>query len=129
MFKFEYAMGVTGKISGASALQDLFHSSIAVNSSISTWEGQIKNGITNNVYFNYLREWKLQDNPLSFHISAGPTIAFGTKDIYIQNEMSVFVGKRNRMNASIAFDQISVTNNELFFSLVLAHRYVIHDTM
>lgn len=129
MFKFEYSMGVTGEISGASALQNLFHSSIAVNSSISTWEGQIKDGITNNVYFFYLREWKLQNNPFSFHISAGPTIAFGTKDIYLQNEMGVYVGKRNVMNTSIAYDQISVTNNELFFSLILAHRYVIHDTM
>ena len=129
MFKFEYVIGFTGKMSGASGLQSLFHSSVAVNSSIAPWTGQINNGIINNLYFGYIREWKLQDNPFSFHISAGPTIAFGTKDIYLQNEMGVYVGKRNTMNASLAYDQISVTNNELFFSLILAHRYVVHDTL
>jgi hypothetical protein len=66
---------------------------------------------------------------LSFHLSAGPTLAFGTKDIFIQNEVGVYIGKRNSMNTSIAYDQISLTNNELFFSIQLAYRYVIHDTM
>ena len=43
--------------------------------------------------------------------------------------MGVFIGKRNAMKASMAYEQISLTDNELFFSLILAHRYVIHDTL
>ena len=129
LFQFEYAMGFTGKISGASGLQSLFHNTAAEDSRIATWLGQLNNGITNNLYFTYLKEWKLQDDPLSFHLSAGPTLAFGTKDIFIQNEAGVYVGIRNPMNSSLAYDQISASNNELFVSLIMTYRYVIHDTL
>jgi hypothetical protein len=129
LFEFEYAMGFTGKMSGASGLQSLFHNTAAEDSRIATWLGQLNNGVTSNLYFTYLREWKLQDNPLSFHISAGPTIAIGTKDIFIQNEAGVYIGIRNPMNSSLAYDQLSTSNNELFFSLIMTYRYVIHDTL
>jgi hypothetical protein len=129
LFRFEYGMGFTGKMSGASGLQSLFHDTAAEDSRIATWLGQINNGITNNLYFTYLKEWKLQNNPLSFHISAGPTIALGTKDIFLQNDFGVYIGIRNPMNSSLAYDQLSVISNELFVSLILTYRYVIHDTL
>jgi len=129
LFQFEYVMGFTGKMSGASGLQNLFHSTVATDSRIANWNDQLKNGVTTNLYFSYLREWKLQDNPLSFHISAGPTIAFGTKDIFIENEAGVYIGIRNPMNSSLAYDQLSTAKNELFVSLIMAYRYVMHDTL
>jgi hypothetical protein len=129
LFEFEYAMGFTGKMSGASGLQSLFHNTAAEDSRIATWLGQLNNGVTSNLYFTYIREWNLQDNPLSFHISAGPTLAIGTKDIYIQNDAGVYIGIRNPMNSSLAYDQLNASKNELFVSLIMTYRYVIHDTL
>ena len=129
LFDLTYSLGVTGPISGAEGLQNLFHDTAAEDSRTATWEGQIKNGVTINFYFNYIREWELLPNPFSVHFALSPTIAFGSKDIYLQNDAVFYFGKRNPLHKSIAYNQIGKLKNELFFAVRAGYRYVIHDTM
>lgn len=129
LFDFKYSIGVTGRISGAEDFQQSFHNSATEDSRIPTWEAQISNGFTTNIYANYIREWELLPNPFSIHFAISPTIAFGTKDIYFQNDLVFYFGKRNSLYKSLAYSQIGELKNELFFAIRAGYRYVSHNTM
>jgi len=124
-----YALGVTGPMSGAEWLQNAFHSTAAEDSRQATWQGQIKNGFTANLYVNYIKEWKLAPNPFSVYFALSPTTAVGTKDIYLQNDLVFYFGKRNGLKNTIAYNQLGKLKNEFFFAVRAGYRYVFHDTM
>ena len=129
LFDFKSSIGVTGPWSGAEGLQNLFHETATVDSRIATWQEQIKNGITLNFYFNYVKEWELLPNPFSVYLALSPEVAFGSKDIYLQQDVVFYFGKRNPMHRSTAYNQIGKLKNEFFFATRFGYRHVIHDTM
>jgi len=129
LFDLKYSVGVTGTISGAQGLQNSFHESATEDSRIPTWNAQIKNGVTFNFYFNYVREWELSSNPFKIYFALSPSTAFGTKDIYIQNDIAFYFGKRNPLHRSIAYSQLGEIKKEFFFALRAAHRYVFQDAL
>lgn len=124
-----YALGVTGPMSGAEWLQNTFHSTATEDSRQATWQGQIKNGFTANLYFNFIKEWKLLPNPFSVYFALSPTTAVGTKDVYVQNDLVFYFGKRNSLKNTIAYNQLGKLKNEFFFAVRAGYRYVFHDTM
>ncbi len=124
-----YAIGVTGPMSGAEGLQNLFHSTAAPDSRQASWQEQIKNGFTANLYFNYIKEWKLLPKPFSVYFALSPTTAVGTKDIYFQNDIVFYFGKRNELKNTMAYSQLGKLKNEFFFAVRGGYRFVIHDTM
>ena len=129
IFDFVYAFGVTGEISGGEWLQNLFHSTAATDSRIASWVGQINNNFTNNCYFNYIKEWKLNADPFSVYFAISPSAAIGIKDVYLQNDFVFYFGKRNPITQTVAYSQLGVLNNELFFGIRTGYRYVAHNTM
>jgi len=129
LFDFKTSFGVTGPWSGAEGLQNLFHETATEDSRTATWQEQIKNGITINFYINYVREWKLATNPFSVYFALSPEVALGSKDVFLQQDVVFYFGKRNPMNRSTAYNQIGELKNELFFATRFGYRYVIHDTM
>ncbi len=127
MLDFTFTIGVTGEISGSEGLQNWFHST---NESQATqWTGQIENNTHANLYGSYLREWKVYSGFLDAILATKPKVALGTKDYYLENTMTLFLGKRNAMENTMAYRQLGTIENELFFALTGAYRYVIHDAM
>lgn len=124
---FIFSIGVTGEISGSEALQSWFHSTN--ESQIATWTGQIDNNTHANLYGSYLREWLLWDANFTVFLATKPKIALGTKDYYLENDITLYVGKRNHLENTMAYRQLGDIENELFFAVTGAYRYVIHDAM
>ena len=58
-----------------------------------------------------------------------PKVALGTKDYYLENDVKLYIGKRNELEYTMAHRQLGDTENELFFALTGAYRFVIHDAM
>ena len=129
IFDFIYSFGVTGKISGGEWLQNLFHSTAATDSRIASWVGQIENNFTNNCYFKYLKEWELHTDPFNVYFAVAPSTAIGIKEIYFQNDILFFIGKRNPTLHTAAYHQLGVLKNEFFLGINVGYRYVAHNTM
>jgi hypothetical protein len=129
IFDFIYSFGVTGEISGGEWLQNLFHSTAATDSRIASWIGQIENNFTNNCYFKYLREWELHTDPFNVYFAIAPSAAIGIKEVYFQNDILFFIGKRNSMLQTSAYHQLGVLKNEFFLGINAGYRYVAHNTM
>jgi len=129
LLDFKLLLGITGPLSGGSGIQKLFHQTAAENSRIPTWLGQIKTGAYGNLYTKYTREWQWQPNPFSVHFSLSPTLAFGNKDIYLQQDAAFFFGRRNSLQTTSAYQQLGSTQNEYFFAVRLGYRYVIHNAL
>lgn len=129
LFDYKMLVGFTGPISGANGLQSLFHKSATVGSKVPAWKGEIKTSFYINLYFNYVREWKLQPNPFSVYMALVPKAAIGNRDIYLQNDVVFYFGKRNSLASSSAYQQIGSFKKELFFGIRLGYRYVFHNAL
>lgn len=124
---FILSIGVTGEISGSQGLQSWFHSTN--ESQEATWTGQIENSTHANLYGSYSREWLLWDADFNMFLATTPKIALGTKDYYLENKATLYIGKRNELENTMAYRQLGTIENELFFALTGTYRYVIHDAM
>ena len=129
MYDASFLFGFSGPLSGAERLQNYFHESASEGSRVAVWEGQIKNSLHANAYFQFVREWKLEPNPFSVHFAFNPSGSLGTKDIYLQNDVAFYFGKRNPMNSSFAYHQLGDYPKEWFFSVRFGYRYIIHDAL
>lgn len=129
IFNFVYSFGITGENAGGEWLQNLFHSTAATDSRIASWEGQINNNFTNNCYFKYLKEWVLYSNPFNVYFAIVPSAAIGIKDVYLQNDFVLYIGKRNSTLNTSAYKQLGLLKNELFLGIKAGYRYVSHNTM
>lgn len=129
LYDYKLLVGFSGPLSGASFVQSLFHKSATANSRIPSWVGEIKTSVYMNLYFNYIQEWKFQPNPFSVYMAISPKAAFGNRDIYLQNDMVFYFGKRNSIMNSAAYQQIGAFEKELFFAIRLGYRYVFHNAM
>lgn len=127
VLKFDFLIGVTGKISGVEGLQSLFHSTN--DSREASWVSQIDDSAHFNFYSEYVREWELMPNPFSVLIALKPNIALGTKDIYAANELAIYFGKRNAINQTMAYQQLGEIKKEFFIALKATYKYVVHDAM
>lgn len=126
---YEVLFGFTGPLSGAAAVQGFFHESIAEDSRVAEWEDQIKNGFHANFYLSWTREWRLESNPFDVFFAFNPTGALGTKDIYLQQDVAVYLGKREAASQSSAYQQLGNTTTEYFFAVRTGYRYVFQDAM
>lgn len=128
LLDFQFTLGITGPFSGGEALQTAFHQA-AFDSRIATWLGQIKTATFGNLYANYTREWKWQPNPFSVHFALSPKAAIGNRDIYFQQEATFYFGRRNPLQTTSAYQQLGSTQNEYFFAIRMAYRYVFHNSL
>ncbi len=128
-WNFNFVIGVTGPISGAEFVQSSFHSTAAEGSRVATWNEQIENNVHANFYLDFVREWKLLPNPFSVHFALNPKTAFGTRDLYLQNDAIFYFGKRSSLQNSIAYKQLGHLEREFFFAVRLGYRYLFHDSL
>lgn len=126
---FEITIGISGPYSGGSAIQEAFHSSPAVSSRIPTWLGQIKTAAFGNLFAKYTREWQWQPNPFSVHVAVVPNVSLGNRDIFAEQEVAFFFGRRASLLNSSAYQHLGNTSKELFFAVRLAYRYIFHNAL
>lgn len=129
LYDYKLLVGFSGPWSGASFVQSLFHQSATVDSTIPQWAGEIQSSFYMNLYFKYVQEWKFQPNPFSVHMALSPKVAFGNRDLYLQNDIVFYFGKRNSLMQSTAYQQIGNFKKELFFGIRLGYRYVFHNAL
>ena len=127
IMEFILTIGVTGEISGSQGLQSWFHNTN--ESQTATWTGQIENNTHANLYGSYLKEWLLLENNFNVFLATRPKIALGTKDYYLENKATLYIGNRRDMETTMAYRQLGDLENELFFALTGSYRFVIHDAM
>jgi hypothetical protein len=127
LMDFAFQMGVTGVISGAEGFQKWFHSTN--ESSNPSWVAQIDDAVHINFYGSYTRDWNLLSGPFGVYAAWTPSMAFGTKDIYIENQATFFFGKRRDLRHTMAYHQIGEIQPEFFFLVKFAYRYVMHDAL
>ena len=125
---FTLAVGVTGPISLAEDFQNLFHDGGGIGRTIS-WVSQIENNVHFNLYFNYIKEWMLLPKPFGVYVSLSPKVALGTTDIYIDQGIKFFFGRRNPLTQSIAYNQLGAVEKEFFFSVNFSYRFVEHNAL
>lgn len=126
MLRSSLLTGLGGPGSGAGSFQQWYHNSVVV-SDPPTWSVEMKNNFYLNGYADITREWKLSPNPFSIYLALNGEVAFGSKDVYTQPELSMYFGRRNSLPQSMAYGQIGTTQREIFFSLTAGYRYVHHN--
>lgn len=120
-------LGVAGPASGAEAFQSFFHS-LGIGAEFE-WFQQIENSVHINTYLDYIKEWQLVQGSWGLIAAIKPGFAVGTKDVFAQQEVAFFFGKRNELRQSLAYNQLGVLQDELFVKLRANYRYVKHDGM
>lgn len=121
-----FLAGVAGEISGAAGFQRFFHGNGGIDSP--QWIDQIPNSIHGNFYLHQVYEWDAhKTKPGKYRIAWNIDVAAGTKDVYLQNDAVLFVGRKNKLTETIAYRQLGPLRRELFFSVRLGHRLVFHN--
>ncbi len=124
----DFALGLTGKASGAGAFHRWYHNALAVPKP-PTWAYELNNKIHVNLYTSYTREWQLSQNNFSVYVGVKSELAIGTKDIYAQPEFIAHFGRRQAMTSSMAYNRIGSTEKEVFFSICAGYRFLSHNAV
>ncbi|MCH9660832.1 MAG: lipid A deacylase LpxR family protein [Bacteroidetes bacterium] len=127
-YKIDLLLGVTGPISSAGQFQQWYHENIVLFKTPS-WSTEIENSFHANINAHYAKEWQLTPNPFSITLAATPSIAIGTKDVYAQPEISVYLGRKNAIQHSIAYHRINTLEREIFVAFNLGYRIVGHNAL
>jgi hypothetical protein len=128
LYQVGFSAGITGDSSGGNWLQNAFHSSVS-GSRASQWIAQITEGLIINSYGSFTKEWHMSEAPLGIYLALSPSVALGTKDVYLQNDFVMYFGKKQPAYNSIAYNQIGSLKKEFFVAVRIGYRYVFHDTM
>ena len=127
LFLLELLMGVAGPNSGAEGFQGLFHEEGGIDTP--PWTDQIANSFHTNLYVGFVQEWDIREAPTAMKIAFAPSLAIGSLDIYLQSDVVCYIGKRSRIEESVAYGQMGTLRSEFFGGLRLGYRYVAHNAM
>jgi len=119
-------IGFTGPSSGAGQFQRWFHDNV-IKFADPTWVHEIADSFHFNTQLSVVKEWQLAPNPFGVHLALGSNVAYGTKDVYVEPEVVLYLGRRNPISSSIAYDQVGSTEREIYFTISVAHRFVTHN--
>ncbi len=121
-------LGVAGLNSGAGGFQRWYHRALGIRNS-PLWVEEIANSFHLNLYLNYTKEWQIVKGPFGVRFAFQPNLALGTKDIYVEPESILYLGKRSHTNASIAYNRIGTINREVYIALRFAYRRVFNNAL
>lgn len=126
LFKSEILIGLAGLNSGAGGLQRAFHNIVGILNS-PLWVDELNDSFHLNLYFNYVKEWKIAPSPFGVSFAFIPNIALGSRDIYLEPETVFYFGKKNEASNSIAYKRLGATGKELYFAIRTSYRNVIYN--
>lgn len=123
---FTLETGVTGQESLAGKSQIKFHELFNIQSR-PTWVDEIAFSWLTNVKYLQVNNFILnKKNEIQNHVN----IAFGTKDVYLQNKVYYFFGNFNNFqNSSRLSRTIGSIDKELFYFTSIGYKYVLYNTL
>ncbi len=117
--------GITGKESLAGDFQVGLHDVFGIDSR-PTWVEQIEFKWLFNLKIAQVFDWSNQRNAFQYRISP----SLGTKDIYLENDISYFFGRLNEFQNSSRTTIIDNSTSKEFFGYVsVGYKYVAHNTL
>jgi len=126
LFNTSLLVGLAGLNSGAGGFQRWFHRVVSIDDS-PLWIGELNDSFHINLNFSYVREWVLSSKPFGIRFAIDPEVALGTRDIFLEPKASLHFGRRNNASQSIAYNRLGSNAREIYFSLDLGYRFVVHN--
>jgi len=126
LFNVGILFGIAGPNSGAGGFQRWYHDNLVV-SDPPNWIDELKDSFHINLYASFVKEWELSPNPFGIWIALRPNGAFGSRDMFLEPEAIVYLGRKQKISNSIAFDQIKSNEREVYFSFRAAFRQVFYN--
>ena len=125
-FFLSFETGITGEESLSGKLQVGFHDLFGIDSR-PTWVDEIPFKWLFNFKTNHIFDVvSNQHHGVQYRVSP----SLGTKDIYLENEISYYFGKLNNFqNSSRTRISGDNTAKEFFGYIALGHKYVVHNTI
>ena len=115
--------GIVGPSSGVGQFQRWYHDHI-VKYKTPTWTNELPNNLHANLSFHFAKEWEIAPNPFGVRFAFTPSAVVGSKDVFIQPELTTYFGRRSSLENSMAYRQITNLEKEIYFSLGFAYKYV-----
>jgi len=104
LFSISGEIGLAGDQSLAADFQVAYHN--LINEFIPVWSGQIANSFHLNGYGSYIKDFLIPNSNLFKNIALQSTVALGTRQIFARQEALLFVGNREVVGRSSAFDRL-----------------------
>lgn len=124
-FFLSFETGITGEESLAGDFQIGLHEFFGIDSR-PTWVEQIEFKWLFNLKAKYVADWSNERNAFQYRISP----SFGTKDIYLENDVSYFFGSLNAFQNSSRTGFVDTSTSKEFFGYVsVGYKYVAHNTL
>ena len=121
-YEAKLLLGYTGKFSGGGGFQRWYHKMTGFDSPLLVKE--LNTTFHTNLYLAYAKEYMA---PFGASLAIQPTLAAGSRDIYAENGVALFLGTRNTMQKSNAYHRWGGADDELFVTINLAYRYVFYN--
>lgn len=124
-FFLGFETGITGEESLAGDFQVGLHNFFGIDSR-PTWIEQIEFKWLFNLKTTYIANWSNERNAFQYRISP----SLGTKDIYLENDISYFFGRLNAFQNSSRTGIVDTSTSKEFFGYVsVGYKYVVHNTL
>lgn len=124
-FFLAFETGITGEESLAGDFQVGLHDFFGIDSK-PTWVEQIEFKWLFNFKTTHVFDWSNQHHALQYRISP----SLGTKDMYLENDISYFFGRLNSFQNSARTTIVDTSTSKEFFGYVsLGYTYVAHNTL
>lgn len=114
LFRIDAEVGLAGPQSLAGEVQVAYHK--LIREFIPVWSGEIANSIHINSYGTYAKDFLIPNSNLFKNFALQSTAALGTRRIFARQEALLYLGKRDAIGYSSAFNRLSAT--EEFYGFV-----------
>ncbi len=111
LFRIDAEIGLAGSQSLAGEFQIAYHTFI--REFIPSWSGEIGNSVHINGYGTYVKDFVIPNSNLFKNFALQSTAALGTRRIFARQEALLYIGKRDAVVYSSAFNRLG--NTEEFY--------------
>lgn len=126
LFKIAILSGIVGPNSGAGGFQRWYHNTLVV-ADPPIWVAELNDSFHFNFYTSYIKEWTLTPNPFGVRVALLSSLALGSRDVFIEPELVFSFGRKAQLQNSIFLDQLGKHEHEVYFTLNVAYRNILHN--
>ncbi len=106
LFSFKMELGLAGEQSKAREFQVAYHE--LIGEFIPIWSGQIANSSHVNGYEYFVKDYAIPKSFFVKYFSLQSTAALGTRRIFAKQEATLFIGDREEVGKTSAFNRLGV---------------------
>ena len=105
LFKIDAELGLAGEQSLAGQAQIAYHR--LIDAFIPVWSGEIGNSVHINSYGTYVKDFVIPNSNFFKNFTLQSTAALGTRRVFARQEGVLYIGKRDEVGRSSAFNRLS----------------------